>query len=107
MFVWFKDVEICGQYSDVEISSCVFTWDDWSSTTFDGCSTFLYQTHINDNNYCYLYACDEYFYGNPETNNGPWVQNIDFYFKIKNITNVTSHFLSVATVAVQMMDPGN
>jgi len=83
-------------------------WDDWNQTIFDGCSPFLYQTRFKDNTYCYLYASDEYFYGNTETNHeGPWVRSIDFYFKIKNITDITSRFLSVGTIAVQMMDPGN
>src|SRR2546430_327765 len=38
-----KDIEVCGLYSDIEISRCVFTWDDDSKTTYVGCNEFLYQ----------------------------------------------------------------
>jgi hypothetical protein len=83
--------------------------DDWSSSTFDDCNEFLYQTRIKDNTFCYLYASnDTYFYGNGEMKpKGPWVRSIDFYFKITNITEITSRYLSVGTIAVQLMDPGN
>ena len=108
-------MEICGSLSDIEISRCTFTWDDWNKTEFDGCAingvSFLSTNseHMKNNQYCYLFATnDTYFYGNPETNpKGPWVRNIDFYFKIKNITAVTSKYLSVGTITVQLMDPSS
>ena len=104
-----KDIEVCGLYSDIEISRCVFTWDDDSETTYVGCNEFLYQpVRIKDDTYCYLYASDNYFYGNTETKpKGPWVRGIDFYFKIDNVTAVTSKYLSVGTITVQIMDPSN
>ena len=63
---------------------------------------------MKDNTFCYLYARnDTYFYRNDKTKpKGPWVNNIDFYFKIKNISEVTSHFLSMGIIAVQLWDPG-
>ena len=107
-------MEICGSLSDIEISKCVFTWDTWNQSTFDNCAvnnvSFLSTNseHMKNNQYCYLFATnDTYFYGNPDVNpKGPWVRNIDFYFKIKNITAVTSKYLSVATISGQLMDPG-
>jgi hypothetical protein len=105
-----KDIEICGDWSDIEISKCVFTWEDLSLTTFDGCNEpFSRQRRIGEIKHCYLYSSnDTYVYGNNETNpKGPWVKGIDFYFKIKNITAVTSKYLSVGTITVQLMDPSS
>ncbi len=103
-----KDIEICGDWSDIEVSRCVFTQND-GITVYDGCREFLSRKSINDNTYCYLYATnDTYFYGNEEKiHKEPLVRNIDFYFKIKDIAAVTSHFLSVGTVTVQITDPSN
>ncbi|CAG8498073.1 919_t:CDS:2 [Acaulospora morrowiae] len=107
------DIEICGSYSDVKISKCVFTWNDWSSTTFNNCATEDYSflttdnDHTKDNQFCYLFSTNStFFYGNADKKpKGPWVRNIDFYFKITNISAVTSHFLSVGTISCQLMDP--
>ena len=101
-----KDIEICGDWSDIEVSKCVFTKND-GITTFNGCNEFLSQASKNNNTYCYLYTTNEtYFYGNEEVNpNATSVRNIDFYFKIKDIPAVTSHYLSVGTVTIQITEP--
>ncbi|CAG8842965.1 4931_t:CDS:2, partial [Gigaspora margarita] len=99
-------LEICCNESDIQITKCVFMLHNWTSTTFDNCTKFIQRTHIKNNIYCYLFEnnyTSTYFFGNPDINfMGPWVRNIDFYFKIDNITNMTSKFLSVGSV--QLMD---
>src|SRR5437868_5530045 len=101
-----KDIEICGDYSDVELYQCVFAWNDQNSTTYDGCREFLKPEltkieviNANYTKFCYFYETnDTLFYGNDEAQpplKGSWVKGIDFYFKILNVTNVISHFLSV------------
>src|SRR5438045_1562719 len=103
-----KDIEICGDLSDIEISKCVFTWNDWSSTVYDGCNEFFDRADKKDLKYCYLYKGDTYFYGNSEKNpEGTWVRSVDFYFIIKNISAQNSKYVSVGTITVQLTDPSN
>lgn len=106
------DLEICCSESDIQITKCVFTLDNGTSTTsttFDNCTNFIQRSRVENNIYCYLFEnnyTSTYFFGNPDINlTGPWVRNIDFYFKIDNITTMTSKFLSVGDISVQLMDP--
>ncbi|CAG8779610.1 18069_t:CDS:2, partial [Gigaspora rosea] len=101
------DLEICRSESDIQITKCVFTLDNWTSTTFDNCTKFIQRSRVENNIYCYFFENNyTYFFGNPDINlTGPWVRNIDFYFKIDNITNITSRYLSVGDISVQLMDP--
>ncbi len=104
----YEDIEICGMWSEIEISKCVYMWDDFITTTFTNCDALSRQDKTKD--YCYVYTNNNAtnFYGNNETNpKRPWVLNIDFYFKLTNITEVTSHYLSVGTISGQLNDPGN
>ncbi|CAG8730505.1 27008_t:CDS:2, partial [Dentiscutata erythropus] len=103
------DIEICCSQSDVQITKCVFILDDWTNTTSNNCTDFIQHSRIKDNIYCYLFETNNtYFFGNPDSGNNltrPWVRNIDFYFKIDNITNITSKYISVGAISVQLMDP--
>src|SRR4051794_12189210 len=109
VFIFSQDIEVCGLNSDVEMSRCDFTWDDDSMTTDFGCKELLYKPpRILDDTYCYLYASDTLFFGNSEMDiKGPWVKNIDFYFIIKDLAAATAHVVSVGTIGIQFMDPGN
>ncbi|KAF0477824.1 hypothetical protein F8M41_024196 [Gigaspora margarita] len=102
------DLEICCNESDIQITKYVFMLHNWTSTTFDNCTKFIQRSRVENNIYCYLFEnnyTSTYFFGNPDINlTGPWVRNIDFYFKIDNITNMTSKFLSVGDISVQLMD---
>ncbi|CAG8759099.1 33314_t:CDS:2, partial [Racocetra persica] len=101
------DIEICCSESDSQITKCVFMFDNWTQTEFNNCTKYIQRFRIENNIYCYLFE-NNYtdFFGNPNTNlMGPWVQNIDFYFKINNITNITSRFLSVGAISVQLINP--
>ncbi|CAG8776677.1 1279_t:CDS:2, partial [Dentiscutata heterogama] len=79
------DIEICCSESDIQITKCVFTFDNWTLTTFDNCTKFIKRSpRIKDNIYCYLFENfennDAYFesnktysFGNPDINlTGPW-----------------------------------
>jgi hypothetical protein len=82
-------------------------WDDYNTTSYDNCSVL---NHNRTKEYCHIYTNNDakIFYGNSEANlTKPWIRNIDFYFQILNVTNVTSHFLSVGTISGQLIDPGN
>ncbi|GBC09119.1 hypothetical protein RclHR1_08610006 [Rhizophagus clarus] len=97
-------IEVCGVYSEIVISKCDFTWDDDSTTSYDGCNAFQ---HTTTKGFCHIYTNDNatIFYGNSEENlKGPWVQIIDFYFQIVNISAITSRYLSVATISGQLID---
>lgn len=127
-----QDIEICGWNSDVEITRCDFTWNNWTRSEYPRCMRdkdfpYIYAGPRPDpNQYCYLFTTnDTVFYGAPS--NKKALHNIDFYFKIKNITGATSqsgrftkkqlHYsaqslmfpfhrlVSVATVAMQLFDP--
>ncbi|RIA86948.1 hypothetical protein C1645_855304 [Glomus cerebriforme] len=57
------DIEICGVWSDVEISKCVFTWNNYTNTTFyNGCDALSHQFHPEK--YCHTYNTSDaiYFY---------------------------------------------
>ncbi|CAG8503713.1 4902_t:CDS:2 [Cetraspora pellucida] len=103
------DIEICCSLSDIQITKCVFNLDDWTSIEYDNCTKYIQRSCVEYNIYCYLFETNYTdFFGNPDPNinvMGPWVRNIDFYFQINNITNVTSRFLSVGAISVQLIDP--
>ena len=77
-----------------------------NSPTFYGCNAedpLPCNLEIKNATYCYNYnSSDTYYYGN-ETG----VRSIDFYFKIDNITAITSRYLSVGTITIHLMDPSN
>jgi hypothetical protein len=58
------------------------------------------------NNYCYLYSSNDYYYGSNEIE-AIELSSIDFYFKTKNITAITSEYLSVGTITIRLFDLGN
>ncbi|KAF0477825.1 hypothetical protein F8M41_024196 [Gigaspora margarita] len=76
------DLEICCNESDIQITKYVFMLHNWTSTTFDNCTKFIQRSRVENNIYCYLFE-------NNYTN---------------NITNMTSKFLSVGDISVQLMD---
>ncbi|CAH1767088.1 19862_t:CDS:2 [Entrophospora sp. SA101] len=109
------DIELCGDYSDIEISKCVFHWNNNENST-DGCSSEsrIFEsekvTLLNKNGeeirYCYtLRTNSSYFFSDPgNPSEGLSTRGIDFYFKILNISSVVEHFLSVGTITGRILD---
>src|SRR5688572_21204634 len=106
LYLHYQDIEICCDWSEVEIPKIVFNWNDWSNTTFENVTTsdFIDRKAPVNNTNCYLFTTSKindnstYIYGNTNPKmspKGPWVRSIDFYFKITNITAVTEKYLSV------------
>ncbi|CAJ0910229.1 2004_t:CDS:10 [Entrophospora sp. SA101] len=107
------EIELCGDHSDIEISKCIFHWNNNENST-DGCSpeskifesekvTTVDQDGVK---HCYtLRANSSYFFSDSEKiSEGLSVGGIDFYFKILNISAVIEHFLSVGTITGKIMD---
>ncbi|RIB23223.1 hypothetical protein C2G38_2139864 [Gigaspora rosea] len=85
------DLEICRSESDIQITKCVFTLDNWTSTTFDNCTKFIQRSRVENNIYCYFFENNyTYFFGNPDINlTGPWV-----YFTKQTIQTILPNDIS-------------
>ncbi|CAG8505470.1 2506_t:CDS:2 [Ambispora leptoticha] len=110
------DIEICGYMSDIEISKCVFTWRDWTTSSYDLCYNtneslpYIYAgpRPETSSSYCYLFTGNRtlYYLMPTLTNADPHsVNHIDFYFRFKNLTSAISSVISVATISAQLYDP--
>ncbi|CAG8632245.1 7237_t:CDS:2, partial [Ambispora gerdemannii] len=110
------DIELCGYMSDIEISKCVFTWRDWTSSSFDLCydtnNTMQYiyagPRAEDSSSYCYLFTVNRTLYYAMSTFDSASphsVRLIDFYFRFKNLTGAISSVISVAAISAQLYDP--
>ncbi|CAG8560123.1 10031_t:CDS:10 [Ambispora gerdemannii] len=104
------DIEICGWNSDVEIVRCDFTWRNWTISQYKNCMTpdgfqYVYPgprpdpsifCYLFTTNYTALFGMDDV----PDT-----LVNIDFYYKITNLTSAIKASVSVATIAMQLFSP--
>ncbi|CAG8492655.1 1702_t:CDS:2, partial [Ambispora leptoticha] len=103
------DIQICGWQNDIQIERCDFLWNNSTVTTYENCTgpiQKLYQSpnRINLNDFCYLFTIVDKTikYGRLDNDT---LKNIDFYYKILNMTSFSEYSISVATIAIQLYDP--